>query len=47
MFCMRAYVAAWRAYFGLQGDESLAAIDAARLTLGRGIISDDARRRAG
>lgn len=47
MFCMRAYVAAWGAYFGLQVNESVDAIDEAMLVLGRGIISDDAHRKAG
>jgi hypothetical protein len=44
MFCMEAYVSAWGPYFGLQVNESLGAMEAARLMLGRGIVSDGARR---
>jgi hypothetical protein len=39
MFCMNVWVTIWGAYFGVDVTESLAAMDAARLELGRGIIS--------
>jgi hypothetical protein len=47
MFCMGACVAAWGAYFDLNVKEFIDAIEAASLTLVRGIVSDDARRRSG